>query len=46
MGTGMNWDREKLPAAFEADDKARADYERWQHKQRQRMIRKDAPRWN
>jgi hypothetical protein len=37
----MNWDREELQAAFEADDKARADYERWQRRKAQ-YLRKDA----
>ncbi len=34
--------REDLQAAFEADDKARAEWERWQYKQQQSaMIKKD-----
>ncbi len=33
---------EELRAVFDADDTARAEFERWQYKQQQRMIRKDA----
>ncbi len=32
----------ELRAAFEADDRARAEWEQWQYRQQQRMVRKDA----
>ncbi len=36
----MNSNREELQAAFGADDRARADYERWQRR-KARYVRKD-----